>query len=155
MHAYQGNICMPDDPSPTAFSSPEFFNFDIAAVGLGFHHFDDPELAACRLVERLRPGGVLVILDFLPHGSPVGVSLCLFLLLSFNFRHSLPILLFVTLPISCVSSLPFSTTFSLSQSRFLVTPYGYPRDPLLSAIPIPSRMMIILPTRGTESKQNT
>jgi SAM-dependent methyltransferase len=39
----------------------------VAAVGLGFHHFDDPELAASRLVERLRPGGVLLVIDFLPH----------------------------------------------------------------------------------------
>ncbi|KAM7201402.1 methyltransferase [Naviculisporaceae sp. PSN 640] len=69
MHAYQGNLCVPDDPSPAAFTSPEFYNFDVAAVGLGFHHFDDPELAAKRLAERLRPGGVLVILDFLPHGK--------------------------------------------------------------------------------------
>ncbi|KAK3331116.1 S-adenosyl-L-methionine-dependent methyltransferase [Apodospora peruviana] len=67
MYAYQGNLCVSDDPNPPAFSSPDFFNFDIAAVGLGFHHFDDPELAAKRLVERLGPGGVLVILDFLPH----------------------------------------------------------------------------------------
>ncbi|KAK3337499.1 methyltransferase-like protein [Cercophora scortea] len=67
MHAYQGNLCGPDDPSPAAFSSADFFNFDVAAVGLGFHHFDDPALAAKRLVERLKPGGVLVILDFLTH----------------------------------------------------------------------------------------
>ncbi|KAI1108534.1 S-adenosyl-L-methionine-dependent methyltransferase [Nemania sp. NC0429] len=51
-----------------ALSSPELFNFDIAVVGGGFHHFEDPELAAKRLVERLRPGGVLLIWDFLPHG---------------------------------------------------------------------------------------
>ncbi|KAK4215834.1 S-adenosyl-L-methionine-dependent methyltransferase [Rhypophila decipiens] len=69
MHAYQGNICDPEDPSPAALASPGFHNFDIAAVGLGFHHFDDPELAATRLAERLRPGGVLLILDFLPHGK--------------------------------------------------------------------------------------
>lgn len=67
MHAYQGNLTLPDDPSPSAFTSPNFFNFDIAAVGLGFHHFDDPTLAARRLVERLSPGGVLLVLDFLPH----------------------------------------------------------------------------------------
>jgi len=69
MHAYHGNLCAPDDPSPSAFTEPRFFNFDIAAVGLGFHHFDDPALAAKRLVERLRPGGVLLVLDFLPHGK--------------------------------------------------------------------------------------
>jgi len=67
MHAYQGNLCVSDDPSPAAFASPEFSNFDVAAVGLGFHHFDDPSLAARRLAERLKTGGVLVILDFFSH----------------------------------------------------------------------------------------
>lgn len=70
MHAYQGNLCVPEDPSPADFASPEFFDFDVAAVGLGFHHFDDPSLAARRLAERLKTGGVLVILDFLPHDKP-------------------------------------------------------------------------------------
>lgn len=37
MFAYQGNLCGPEDESPPAFSGPEFYNFDIAAVGLGFH----------------------------------------------------------------------------------------------------------------------
>lgn len=36
-------------------------------MGAGFHHFEDCDLAAKRLVERLCPGGVLFILDFLPH----------------------------------------------------------------------------------------
>jgi hypothetical protein len=39
MRAYQGNLIVADDPNPAAFSSDNFFNFDIAAVGLGFHHF--------------------------------------------------------------------------------------------------------------------
>jgi hypothetical protein len=67
MHAYQGNLCVADDPSPAAFASPEFSSFDVAAVGLGFHHFDDPSLAARRLAERLKTEGVLVILDFFSH----------------------------------------------------------------------------------------
>lgn len=69
MHAYQGNLTDPSDPSPAAFNSDDgrFRDFDVAGVGLGFHHFEDPELSARRLVERLRPGGVFIILDFLPH----------------------------------------------------------------------------------------
>ncbi|OHF03324.1 methyltransferase domain-containing protein [Colletotrichum orchidophilum] len=77
MHAYQGNLTDPSDPSPTAFADEDgdggnggrFRDFDVAGVGLGFHHFVDPELSARRLVERLRPGGVFLILDFLPHGE--------------------------------------------------------------------------------------
>ncbi|KAJ2975174.1 hypothetical protein NUW58_g8432 [Xylaria curta] len=66
MHAVIGDLAteiVGDD-----LLSPQLFNFDIAVVGGGFHHFGDPELAAKRLVERLKPGGVLLIWDFLPHG---------------------------------------------------------------------------------------
>lgn len=70
MFAYHGNICIPAVEDPEAFQdATRFSNFDMACVGLGFHHFDDPELAAKRLVQRLKPGGVLVIIDFLPHGD--------------------------------------------------------------------------------------
>lgn len=62
-----GDVTVPDDPSPAALAAPRFFDFDLAALGLGFHHFTDPPLAARRLVERLRPGGVLLILDFVTH----------------------------------------------------------------------------------------
>lgn len=67
MVAFQGNLCVPGDEDPGAFHDDRFFGFDLAVVGLGFHHFDDPDLAAKRLVARLKPGGVLMIIDFLPH----------------------------------------------------------------------------------------
>ncbi|KAI1755833.1 S-adenosyl-L-methionine-dependent methyltransferase [Xylaria castorea] len=66
MHAVLGDLA--SDTVSGALSSSELFNFDIAVVGGGFHHFGDPALAAKRLVGRLRPGGVLLIWDFLPHG---------------------------------------------------------------------------------------
>ena len=65
MRAVQGNL-LSATPSPS-LADPDLSGFDIAVVGLGFHHFDDPSLAARRLAERLKPGGVLLILDFLPH----------------------------------------------------------------------------------------
>lgn len=68
MHAVQGNLLDPNDPAPAALAGQEFFEFDIAVVGLGFHHFDDPALATRRLAERLKKGGVLMIVDFVPHG---------------------------------------------------------------------------------------
>jgi SAM-dependent methyltransferase len=67
MHAVVGNLLDPSDPSPPSLAGDEFFNFDIAAVGLGFHHFSDPTFAATQLVKRLKKGGVLLIIDFLPH----------------------------------------------------------------------------------------
>jgi SAM-dependent methyltransferase len=65
MRAFVGDLLSPI-PSPS-LSPPEFHNFDNAAVGLGFHHFTDPRLAAARLAQRLKKGGVLFIVDFLPH----------------------------------------------------------------------------------------
>ncbi|KAJ1324308.1 methyltransferase domain-containing protein [Microdochium nivale] len=68
-HAVQGDLTA--DPTTTTtetdLSSPAYHGFDIAAVGGGFHHFADPQLAASRLVSRLAPGGVLAIWDFLSH----------------------------------------------------------------------------------------
>ncbi|KAI8966363.1 S-adenosyl-L-methionine-dependent methyltransferase [Daldinia sp. FL1419] len=73
MHAVVGDLAAADGPQPSElFSDPRFFGFDIATVGGGLHHFADPELAADRLVERLRPGGVLLVWDFLPHGPHHG-----------------------------------------------------------------------------------
>ncbi|PNP74131.1 hypothetical protein FNYG_12505 [Fusarium nygamai] len=65
--AYQGNLADPKDPSPSAFADSKFFRFDVAGVGLGFHHFDKPDLASKQLAERLNPGGVLFIIDFVAH----------------------------------------------------------------------------------------
>ena len=67
MEAFIGNLIDAKDPNPSSLQDEQFFNFDIAIVGLGFHHFDNPELAAKRLTERLKNGGVLMIVDFLPH----------------------------------------------------------------------------------------
>lgn len=65
--AYQGNLADAADLSAQGFSDAKFFNFDIAGVGLGFHHIGKPDLAAKRLAERLKTGGVLFIVDFVAH----------------------------------------------------------------------------------------
>lgn len=46
MHAILGDLA--SESVDDALSSPELFNFDIAVVGGGFHHFEDPERAAKR-----------------------------------------------------------------------------------------------------------
>jgi SAM-dependent methyltransferase len=65
MYAVTGNLIAEQEDK--ALERKEYFDFDIAAVGLGFHHFAVPALAARRLSERLKKGGVLFIVDFLPH----------------------------------------------------------------------------------------
>jgi len=66
-HAVVGNLIDLKEPSPADLSRPDYFNFDLVVVGLGFHHFQNIPLATARLVERLKPGGVFLILDFVTH----------------------------------------------------------------------------------------
>ncbi|KIV85479.1 hypothetical protein PV11_01171 [Exophiala sideris] len=65
-HAEAGNLLTTEEP-PESFSGSKYHDFDLVVVGLGFHHFSDVRLATKRLVERLRPGGVFLILDFVTH----------------------------------------------------------------------------------------
>lgn len=69
IHAVEGDLLDKNDPSPSSLSGPEWQNFDFATVGFAFHHFEDVVLAAQRLKQRLRPGGVLLISDFLEGGD--------------------------------------------------------------------------------------
>ena len=63
--AVQGNLL--DEEVPEHLKTPEYYDFDIAVVGLGFHHFENPVQAFERLAERVKPGtGVVLIVDFLP-----------------------------------------------------------------------------------------
>ena len=72
MLAIQGDI-LADPSSQPAIATPEFFDLDLVTCSLAFHHFEDPELVAKKLVERLKPGkGVILIIDWLP--DEVGLS---------------------------------------------------------------------------------
>ena len=66
--AYNANLF---DPAgvPESLREPKFFDFDLVAVGFGFHHFENLPVVTQRLVDRLKPGGVLMILDFFSHGK--------------------------------------------------------------------------------------
>lgn len=65
----EGNLFDKSNPAPREFETREWKDFDLATVGFGFHHFEDVVFAASQLRERLRPGGVLVISDFLEGGD--------------------------------------------------------------------------------------
>ncbi|APA11702.1 hypothetical protein SS1G_05176 [Sclerotinia sclerotiorum 1980 UF-70] len=71
MFAYQGNL-LSLDPAPQ-LEGEDLYDFDIAVVGLGFHHFENPALAARKIGERLKKGGILAVVDFESHdgfGNP-------------------------------------------------------------------------------------
>ncbi|KAH8660143.1 S-adenosyl-L-methionine-dependent methyltransferase [Xylariales sp. PMI_506] len=65
--AVRGDL-LADDPKPTEppVGEDQLWNFDLVATSLALHHFENPELAIQRLAARLRPGGVLLILDWTP-----------------------------------------------------------------------------------------
>ncbi|KAB8295098.1 hypothetical protein EYC80_007036 [Monilinia laxa] len=73
MIAYQGNLL--SSTSDPKLEKEDLYEFDIAVVGLGFHHFDNSALAARKLGERLKKGGILAVVDFESHdgyGNPHG-----------------------------------------------------------------------------------
>lgn len=65
--AIVGNLLT--DQSPPELDGPELHNFDVIAIGVGLHHFDDPAKAIGRLAPRLKVGGVLLIVDFVEEGE--------------------------------------------------------------------------------------
>ncbi|KAI4911068.1 hypothetical protein J4E90_007325 [Alternaria incomplexa] len=67
VNAIVGDLFDKSDPNPESLSGDRFWNFDIATVGFGFHHFEDVVFAARQLKERLRPGVV-------PHFTIDGVK---------------------------------------------------------------------------------
>ncbi|CAI6339281.1 unnamed protein product [Periconia digitata] len=69
IHAVEGDLLDKNEVSPESLSGPEWNDFDLATAGFAFHHFEDVVYAARRLKERLRPGGVLLISDFLEGGD--------------------------------------------------------------------------------------
>lgn len=71
MHAVVGDALSAEGEADPALAGPEMRDFDIVAVGLGFHHFAAPGRAAGRLAERCRVGGTVVIVDFVEDGGGV------------------------------------------------------------------------------------
>ena len=76
--AVRGNLLVEDENTmPASLDEVEMQDFDLAIIGLGFHHFSNLELCVERLKQRLRVGGVFVIVDLVSHsghGGPEGVK---------------------------------------------------------------------------------
>ncbi|OJD14544.1 hypothetical protein AJ78_05125 [Emergomyces pasteurianus Ep9510] len=46
-------------------SGDEFFNFDFAGVALALHHMEDPQTTIVKMADRLKSGGVILVIDLL------------------------------------------------------------------------------------------
>lgn len=64
MHAVQGSI--PPPLENTLLATEEFFDFDLIAISMALHHIEDQAGVVSGLYERLRSGGVLVVIDLAP-----------------------------------------------------------------------------------------
>ncbi|KAL9608486.1 MAG: hypothetical protein Q9167_006694, partial [Letrouitia subvulpina] len=69
MHAVQGDLLtMPED----LIGTQAFNNFDLAIMSMALHHVDSPDELVAKLVDRLKPGGIIVIIDWVwSEQSPV------------------------------------------------------------------------------------
>jgi SAM-dependent methyltransferase len=64
MHAVQGDLLAESsDVASSLEDNDEFFGFDIAVVCMGLHHAKNAPKLVEKLAQRLRAGGVLVIVD--------------------------------------------------------------------------------------------
>ncbi|PNP38732.1 hypothetical protein TGAMA5MH_09349 [Trichoderma gamsii] len=64
MHAVHGSIPLPLEN--TLLATEEYFNFDLIVISMALHHIEDQAGVLSGLYERLRSGGVLVVIDLAP-----------------------------------------------------------------------------------------
>ncbi|KAK4076599.1 uncharacterized protein Triagg1_4202 [Trichoderma aggressivum f. europaeum] len=67
MVAVQGSI--PSISTNPVLATEEFFDFDAIAISMALHHMDDRAGVISGLYERLRSGGVLVVVDLAPEAD--------------------------------------------------------------------------------------
>ncbi len=66
MHAVRGDLLVP--AAASGLNSQEFQSFDLVIMSMALHHVDNPQTMINRLVQRLKPGGTVVIVDWIPSG---------------------------------------------------------------------------------------
>ncbi|KAM0216362.1 hypothetical protein ACHAPA_002173 [Fusarium lateritium] len=64
MQAVQGDLIDPELTPSTQLDTPEFYNFDLVVMCMALHHIEDYENMILQLSKRLRPGGILLIVDW-------------------------------------------------------------------------------------------
>ncbi|KAF5538557.1 hypothetical protein FMEXI_9328 [Fusarium mexicanum] len=63
MRAIHGDLMDPEASSSPELGAPEFNDFDLIVMCMALHHVQDYTAMIQKLSERLRPGGVLLIID--------------------------------------------------------------------------------------------
>lgn len=63
MHAVRGDLLAPADG---LLGSQDLHNFDLIIMSMALHHVDEPNKMIAKFVERLKPGGTVVIIDWIP-----------------------------------------------------------------------------------------
>ncbi|KAI4147177.1 MAG: hypothetical protein LQ341_001857 [Variospora aurantia] len=66
MHAVRGDLLA---PAGGPLQGQEFHNFDLIVMSMALHHVDEPNKIVAKFVERLKPGGTVVIIDWIPKSS--------------------------------------------------------------------------------------
>ena len=61
MRAVRGDLLAPPGGS---LEDGEFYGFDLAVMSMALHHVDDPKAMIAKLIERVKPGGIVVIIDW-------------------------------------------------------------------------------------------
>lgn len=74
MHAVQGDIIEPESTPSPELSTPAYFNFDLIVMCLALHHIEDPDNMILQLSKRLRPGGILLIIDWVSDREGIDFS---------------------------------------------------------------------------------
>jgi SAM-dependent methyltransferase len=63
MSAVRGDVLTAEEGD---LDSPDLYDFDVAVLSMALHHTAEPTALLTKLVERLRPGGVLFVIDWAP-----------------------------------------------------------------------------------------
>ena len=77
MRAIQGDLLNPAATPSPELNSVEFFNFDVIVMCMALHHVENYTDMIQKLADRLRPGGALVIIDWVAiseSGCPVAAQ---------------------------------------------------------------------------------